>query len=167
MAEAPDEALESLTDLNRQFEQFVPHNRALGLEILALERAHARIRLPYADKLVGNPETGVLHGGAISAAMDAACGTAVFQALPRRMAIATLDLRIDYVKLGTPHRDIVIHTHCYKVTRNVAFVRGVAYHDSEDDPIATATGTFMLGTRTQLAPRPFGPDHEQPTTEGE
>ena len=66
------------------------------------------------------------------------------------MAIATLDLRIDYVKLGTPRRDVVIHTHCYKVTRNVAFVRGVAYHDDEDDPIASATGTFMLGTRTRL-----------------
>lgn len=150
MADEPTEDLESLTDLNRRFEQYVPHNRALGLEVIKLERARAWIRLPYADKLVGNPETGVLHGGAISAAMDAACGTAVFQALPRRMTIATLDLRIDYHKLGTPHREIVIHTHCFKVTRNVAFVRGVAYHDSEDDPIATATGTFMLGTRTSL-----------------
>jgi uncharacterized protein (TIGR00369 family) len=150
MAAEVEEDAATLSDLNRQFEQLVPHNRALGLVILSLERAHARIRLPYSEKLVGNPETGVLHGGAISAAMDAACGTAVFQALPRRMAIATLDLRIDYVKLGTPRRDVVIHTHCYKVTRNVAFVRGVAYHDDEDDPIASATGTFMLGTRTRL-----------------
>jgi uncharacterized protein (TIGR00369 family) len=145
-----DEDFHDLTDLNRQFEQAVPHNRALGLQVLALERARATVRLPYAEKLIGNPETGVLHGGAISAAMDATCGTAVFQALPHRMLIATLDLRIDYVKLGTPPRDIVIHAHCYKVTRNVAFVRGVAYHDSEDDPIATATGTFMLGTRGRL-----------------
>lgn len=151
MDSEPDEDLESLSALNRMFEQAVPHNRALGLQILSLERSHARIRLPYAERLIGNPETGVLHGGAISAAMDAACGTAVFQALPRRMVIATLDLRIDYVKLGTPGRDVLIHTHCYKVTRNVAFVRGVAYHDDEDDPIATATGTFMLGTRTKLA----------------
>lgn len=141
---------DELSDLNRRFEQAVPHNRALGLVVLELGPSRARIRLPYADKLIGNPETGVLHGGAISAAMDAACGTAVFQALARPMAIATLDLRIDYVKLGTPGRDIVIHTHCYKVTRSVAFVRGVAYHDVEDDPIATATGTFMLGTRTRL-----------------
>lgn len=150
MAVEVDEDPAALSDLNRQFEQAVPHNRALGLVILSLERARAKVRLPYSEHLVGNPETGVLHGGAISAAMDAACGTAVFQALPRRMAIATLDLRIDYVKLGTPRRDVVIHTHCYKVTHNVAFVRGVAYHDDEDDPIATATGTFMLGTRTRL-----------------
>ncbi|MBL9106545.1 MAG: PaaI family thioesterase [Myxococcales bacterium] len=145
-----DEAHKELVELNRRFEQAVPHNRALGLEILAFERARVTYRLPYSERLVGNPETGVLHGGAISAAMDAACGSAVFQALPRPMTIATLDLRIDYVKLGTPRRDILLHAHCYKVTRSVAFVRAVAYHDSEDDPIATATGTFMLGTRVSL-----------------
>lgn len=139
-----------VSEFNRMFEQAVPHNRALGLEVVAVEPSHARIRLPYAERLIGNPETGVLHGGAISAAMDASCGTAVFQAMTARTTIATLDLRIDYVKLGTPRRDIEIHAHCYKVTRNVAFVRAVAYHDSEDDPIATATGTFMIGTRERL-----------------
>lgn len=145
-----DEDYKSLTEQNRRFENYVPHNRALGLEIVAFERARSSIRLPYSEQLVGNPETGVLHGGAISAAMDAACGSAVFQALPQPMMIATLDLRIDYVKLGTPRRDIRVDAHCYKVTRSVAFVRGVAYHDDPDDPIATATGTFMLGTRDSL-----------------
>lgn len=144
------EIYKDLAEINRRFEQAVPHNRALGLEVVAFERAHVTIRLPYSEKLVGNPETGVLHGGAISAAMDATCGSAVFQALPRPMTIATLDLRIDYHKLGTPHRDILLHAHCFKVTRSVAFVRAVAYHDSEDDPIATGTGTFMLGTRDSL-----------------
>jgi acyl-coenzyme A thioesterase PaaI-like protein len=35
---------------------------------------------------------------------------------------------------------------CYKLTRNVAFVRGVAYHDDPADPIAASTATFMLST---------------------
>jgi uncharacterized protein (TIGR00369 family) len=152
-----DDDYKALTNTNRQFEQVVPHNRALGLEVIAFDRGRAAIRLPYSEKLVGNPETGVLHGGAISAAMDAACGSAVFQALPQPMMIATLDLRIDYVKLGTPRRDIRIDAHCYKVTRSVAFVRGVAYHDDPDDPIATATGTFMLGTRDRLQAAPGDP----------
>ncbi|HEY0134451.1 MAG TPA: PaaI family thioesterase [Nannocystis sp.] len=142
--------LEQLSDLNRRFEQIVPHNRALGLRVLALDDARVTFLLPYDLRLVGNPETGVLHGGAISAAMDAACGMAVFQALPRPMIIATLDLRIDYHKPATPHRDVTIRCHCYKVTRSVAFVRGVAYHDDEADPIASGTGSFMLGTRARL-----------------
>ena len=149
MTEDPPGRLEQLSDLNRRFEQAVPHNRALGLRLLALDDARATLLLPYDLRLVGNPETGVLHGGAISAAMDAACGTAVFQALPRPMFIATLDLRIDYHKPATPHRDVTIRCHCYKVTRSVAFVRGVAYHDDEADPIASGTGSFMLGTRAR------------------
>ena len=36
---------------------------------------------------------------------------------------------------------------CYRLTRNVAFTRAVAYHDDEADPIATSMGTFMLGTK--------------------
>ena len=63
------------------------------------------------------------------------------------MLIATLDLRIDYLKPATPGRDVVARAHCYKLTRDIAFVRGVAFHDDEADPIATSAGTFMLGTR--------------------
>ena len=63
--------------------------------------------------------------------MDATCGSAVFQALPKPMTIATLDLRIDYVKLGTPRRDILLHAHCYKVTRSVAFARFVVAVSTE------------------------------------
>jgi acyl-coenzyme A thioesterase PaaI-like protein len=115
--------------------------------------ARANFRLPYAEQLVGNPETGVLHGGAISAAMDAACGPPCSRRCRGRWSIATLDLRIDYLKLATPRRDVVIHAHCYKVTRSVAFVRGVAFHDDEADPIASGTGSFMLGTAPGATPR--------------
>lgn len=135
-----------LWEINRRFERNLAHNRWLGLELVALEDTRATFRLPYDEKLVGNPETGVLHGGAISAAMDATCGTAVFQAIGRPVFIATLDLRIDYLKPATPQRTVTLRAHCYKVTRNVAFVRGVAFHDDEADPIATGTGSFMLGT---------------------
>lgn len=143
------ELAQRLREMNLRFEQLVPHNRALGLKLISATDARSEFLLPYAAHLIGNPETGVLHGGAISAAMDAACGTAVFQALPRPMPIATLDLRIDYLKPATAGRDVKISAHCYKVTRSVAFVRGVAYHDDEADPIASCAGSFMLGTRSK------------------
>ena len=54
--------------------------------------------MPYDAKLVGNPETGVLHGGAITALLDGASGAAVFAALVDIVPIATLDLRIDYLR---------------------------------------------------------------------
>jgi uncharacterized protein (TIGR00369 family) len=140
------ERLARLVELNRNFMEIVPHNRALGIEIVALEDAFARMRLPYAPKLVGNPATGVLHGGAISTLMDACCGAAVFMALDEPKPIATLDLRIDYLKPAGPGEAVLAEAHCFKVTKNIAFVRGVAFHVDAADPIAAATGTFMLQT---------------------
>ena len=40
-----------------------------------------RMRLPYSAQLVGNPDTGVVHGGVITALLDQACGMAVGSAL--------------------------------------------------------------------------------------
>ena len=141
------ERIRGLAKLNRQFAELVPHNQAMGLEVIELDDATARFRLPWDEKLVGDPRTGVLHGGAITAMMDACCGAAVFMALPYPLPIATLDLRIDYLKPATPREDVQAVARCYKVTRNVAFVRGVAFHRSEDEPVAAAAGTFMLSTK--------------------
>ncbi len=138
--------VELLRRLNRRFMEYVPHNRALGIELVGLEHAEATMRLPYDNKLVGNPETGVLHGGAISSLMDACCGAAVFMALREPTPIATLDLRIDYLKPATPPEHVISRASCYKVTRNVAFVRCIAFHDDDTDPIASGAGTFMLAT---------------------
>ena len=145
-----DERLKLLERLNRDFADIIPHNKALGIRLLDLGDAEATMDLPWDERLVGNPETGVLHGGAITALLDACCGAAVFMALPTPLPIATLDLRIDYLKPATPEQVVVARASCFKVTRNVAFVRCVAYHGSEDDPLATGTGTFML--RTKVGP---------------
>ena len=146
-----------LAQLNRGFHAVVPHNRALGLGMLSLEDGEARMILPYSADLVGNPETGVLHGGAITSLMDAACGAAVFMKLRSPVPIATLDLRIDYLRPAEPGRDVRAHATCYRVTRNVAFVRGVAYHEDEDDPIAAAAAAFMLATPSGRTARTKAP----------
>lgn len=132
----------------RGFTEGIPHNKALGMEMLELDRGEARFKLPYDAKLVGNPDTGVLHGGAITALLDACSGASVFAALTEWVPIATLDLRIDYLRAAEAGRDVIAHATCYKKTRNVAFTRAVAYHDDPNDPIASSVGTFMLSTKS-------------------
>src|SRR3954453_10469290 len=121
---------------------------------LRLDRAapgEAWSSLPYRPVFVGDTETGVLHGGVVPAMLDESCGMAVQLALDGTRSIATLDLRIDYLKPATPGLDIKAHAVCYRVTRSIAFVRATAYQDSEDDPVATATGCFMVGAnRTNM-----------------
>lgn len=131
---------------NRAFSENVPHNRSLGLVLEDLGDRAARFRLPYRADLVGNPDTGVLHGGAITALLDGCAGAAVFASLPQMQPIATLDLRIDYLRPAEPPRDVIAIATCHHMSKNVAFVRAVAFHDDEAQPIATAAATFMLGT---------------------
>lgn len=125
----------------------VPHNRALNLKYISAKGGDARFSLPYAEHLVGDPRTGVMHGGAITTLIDSTCGAAVLTKLRMPAPIATLDLRIDYLKPAPAGKDVTAHAVCYKLTSNVAFVRGIAYCDDADDPIASAAGSFMVSTR--------------------
>ena len=128
-----------------------------SVKLIELTETEVIFELPYDPKLVGNPDTGTLHGGAITALLDATSGISVFAALDTLMPIATLDLRIDYLKPAEPQRAVLCKATCYKLTRNVAFTRAVAYHADPDDAIAHAVGTFMLstkmGTQTPAGPR--------------
>lgn len=132
----------------------IPHAAALGLRFRAITDAYVELSLPYDEKLVGDPDTGVIHGGAITALLDNAAGFSVRvpgdEASPA--AIATLDLRIDYMGPATPGRNVIARAICFKRTRSITFVRAVAYHDSPDDPIATCTATFMTGTPNSTRP---------------
>lgn len=153
MADSDSEFVFDLEALNTAFRDFVPHNKAIGLTLVEAsgDPAFAKMRLPYDARFVGNPETGVLHGGVITTLMDACCGASVFFKLRASVPIATLDLRIDYLKPGTPNRDIFARAECFKATHNVAFVRALAFHEDPGDPIAAASGTFMLSTRGKSA----------------
>jgi uncharacterized protein (TIGR00369 family) len=94
----------------------------------------------------------VLHGGAITALLDESCGMAVQLALDGPRTIATLDLRIDYQKPALVGLDVKAHAVCTRAARSVAFVQATAYQSSEDDPVATATSCFMIGSpRTNLS----------------
>ncbi|NOT39586.1 MAG: PaaI family thioesterase [Alphaproteobacteria bacterium] len=127
----------------------VPHAAALQLMIVEVRAGEAVCKVPYAEHLIGNPDTRVIHGGVITALLDNACGVAVGSKTLLMGQIATLDLRIDYMKAATPGEDIFAFAECYKVTKNIAFARGVAYHTDRSDPIATCAAAFMLGTKSQ------------------
>ncbi|MBV1906337.1 MAG: PaaI family thioesterase [Pseudomonadales bacterium] len=125
-----------------------PHGLALKIEYLDNDEGVGRVKLPYSDMLVGDPDTGVPHGGVITTMLDTASGKAVKVKLVDmgEFSIATLDLRIDYMRPAEPGADLFAQAECYKTTKNVAFVKGIAWHDDIEEPIATSVGTFMIGT---------------------
>lgn len=134
--------------------KYVPHAAAIGLKILDVKPSGCRMSIPYDKNFIGNVETGVIHGGIITTLLDTTCGLSVQLSLGEATAIATLDLRIDYMKPATPGLGVIAHATCFKATRNIAFVRGVAYHVDEQDPVATSVGTFMIGSN-RISPEKF------------
>ncbi|HJN26035.1 MAG TPA: PaaI family thioesterase [Rhodospirillales bacterium] len=132
-------------DQLREIFSAIPHCRELGLKIVSLEPGSASIKLEYQDRLIANPETGVVHGGVISTLLDTVSGLSAMSAISETTPVATLDLRIDYLRPATPGRAIIGAAECFRLTNSVAFIRGAAHHDDDSDPIAHSMGTFMLG----------------------
>ena len=119
------------------------HCQVLGLRVHSASSEGLTVKLPYSAQIVGNPQTGVIHGGAITSLMDTACGMSTLCVLPEFEVCPTLDLRIDYMHAAEPNKDVYGFAECYRVTTDVIFARGFAYQDDPQQPIAHVVGTFM------------------------
>jgi len=95
------------------FEQQITFNKYLGFRIVSLSPDPVRIQFDMRPELVGHFLYGRLHGGVISSVLDVTGGLAVMlgianyyaedsaQAVLHRFRhLATIDLRVDYLRQG-------------------------------------------------------------------
>jgi len=132
-------------DPERFFEvaRSVGHGKALGLEYRASGPNWMELSLPWREELVGVPETGVLASGAIVSLIDTASGGSVWMALGYFVPIVTLDLRLDYMRPAVKGETVIARCECVKLTRQIAFIRGIAHGGDPERPIAHSAATFM------------------------
>ena len=146
MSDLPHDIIAGAFDPERFFKlmRSVGHGRALGIDYRASAEHWVELALPWREELVGVPESGILASGAIVSLIDTAGGASIWMALGRFQPIVTIDLRLDYLRPATRGETVIARCECYKLTRSIGFVRGVAHGGDEQRPIAHATGTFML-----------------------
>lgn len=122
----------------------IGHGGALGIAYRDHGEDWAELALPYDERLVGMPATGIIASGPIISLMDMATSLAIWIRLGRFRHQATLDLRVDYLRPAVPGHTLVGRGECYAVTSSIGFVRGTAHDGDPARPVAHVGGTFMF-----------------------
>ena len=99
------------------------------------------------------PETfcdaqGRIHGSLYTIIMDSIFGLAAFTSLDELKPIATINLRADYLGETSPGGRVICEAECTKLRDDIAYVAGRLIDDATKETVATASGAFMVGTRS-------------------
>lgn len=142
----------ALTDL---FEQRITFNQVLGLKVLSVQVGDVRARFDMRPELVGHYAYGRLHGGVISAVLDAMGGLALMvgiadrhrhestpQVMHRFLKMGTIDLRVDFLRQGLGQY-FVATTEITRLGGRVGSTQMRLTND-EGTLIATAAAAYMI-----------------------
>ncbi|MDX1496453.1 MAG: PaaI family thioesterase [Salinisphaeraceae bacterium] len=115
-----------------------------GVEVEEISQGRAVMSMPYAHQLANGD--GCLHSGVISTLLDTNCGLAIFAYLADMKPIATIDLRVDFIREPQAGDGIFTDVECYATEGDLAYVTGRATTSSDCSLVATVTGCFAINT---------------------
>ena len=140
------------------FLEQIPFNKALGLRPTKLSQDYCEFKMNMKDDLIGNFLQGILHGGAISTALDVTGGAmalvAAWQSLkdrdvpsserPKTLSkLGTIDMRVDFLQPGKG-KEFTIGATLLRIGNKVAVTR-MEFKNEKNDLIAVGTGTYLCG----------------------
>lgn len=152
----PSAEIDSMLEVVWKICEGLPFNRLLGLKVEYLRPNEAAFSFSMRDDLVGNTVKGVLHGGVISAVLDAvggmtACASAIGRAqglspeevMHRLAGMGTIDMRVDYLRPGKGTRFFCAGT-VMRTGKKVAVTR-MELKNENDLLIAVGTAAYIVG----------------------
>ncbi|HMN56136.1 MAG TPA: thioesterase family protein [Ottowia sp.] len=141
--------------LTQMFEERIAFNQLLGLQLVELTGERVCCRIDMRPELIGHFQHQRLHGGVISAALDATGGIAVMaaigarhmdeapeQRLARFTKLGTIDLRVDYLRPGVgPH--FTASAEVIRLGSRVASTR-MAFHAADGSLLSTGAAAYIV-----------------------
>ncbi|MES2714143.1 MAG: hotdog domain-containing protein [Pseudomonadota bacterium] len=127
----------------------IPYVEYLGIRMAPGSRVPL-FRLPYQDKLIGNPDLPALHGGVIAGFAETAALLHLVQSLQGAKLPKGIDFSIDYLRAGRPVETFA-ECELVRVGARVALVQVRCWQSSPDNPIVAARGHFLLTAAEGLA----------------
>lgn len=85
------------------------------------------------------------HPCAYTIILDTVFGFAVFAKIQKPKAIATINLKTDYLRSIEIGSKIICSAECFAINGNIARTRGEIF-DYDGRPLASATGAFMIAS---------------------
>ncbi len=127
-----------------------PYAKFMGFELTLSDKQELVAKMPFQDKLVGNPLLPALHGGGVAGFMEATALASLiwakaqsnedvaFQFFPK-----TINITSDYLRPGLT-KDSFAQAHIHRMGRRYASVHVLAWQDEVKEPIAEAVGHFLI-----------------------
>lgn len=133
-----------LPAIEQFFAEGIPFNRFLGLRLTGLGRGWASATLPFKPELIGDPTRPALHGGVISMMADTLGGAAVFTLIDPGDKVATIDLRVDYLRPGRPE-DLLATAWVIRLGNRVGVASIELSHPGQpDELVAIGKGVYVI-----------------------
>ncbi len=146
---------EFIQGLTRIFEEFIVFNTVLGLKIASIKPERVVAHIAMKPDLVGHHLFNRLHGGVISAGLDAMGGLAVMAAIGARHMdeaplqrlhrfgkLGTIDLRIDYLRPGIGER-FELRAEVMRLGSRVASTR-MEFLGADGKLLSTGAGAYIV-----------------------
>jgi uncharacterized protein (TIGR00369 family) len=123
----------------------IPMAKFIGVKVLEIDDGYVKLLFPYREEFIGDPRSKRLHGGYTATAVDLAGGVASMTYMTSQEDdVATIDMRIDYLRPGQAKELHAVGTVQSKRTRSIVTDMKVYHPDAPDKIIAIGRGVFRI-----------------------
>jgi uncharacterized protein (TIGR00369 family) len=131
------------------FNEIIPFHKHIGLTLDEIDSGYAKARIKFRPELVGDVRIKAIHGGVISAAMDALGGLAGITTLNSiDEKIVTVDMRVDYIR-SARNTDLIIEARIVRSGSKIITTNMQAFAAEKNILVAEGRGVYHVSRKKE------------------